>query len=60
MSHQLEIIRREDPESDVAETTKLQREAFAWLVSQLMFERTLEVLRNQGPAPDQRQEYLAA
>jgi hypothetical protein len=40
--------------------SKSEREALDWLVGQLKFERTLEVLRAQGPEPEPREAYLAA
>jgi hypothetical protein len=34
--------------------SRVEKEAFTWLVNQLKFERTLEVLRTHGPAPERR------
>ena len=45
-------IDRSRPEPNPADTDSIEsREALAWLVRQLKWERTLEVLRTQGPAP---------
>ena len=41
------------PEQAPADTrSPIEREAFEWLVSQLRFQRTLEMLRTCGPAKE--------
>ena len=37
----------------------IEKEAFAWLVSQMKFQRTLEVLRTCGPAPEHQRRTAA-
>jgi len=39
--------------------TRIEKEAFKWLVGQLKWERTLEVLRTYGPAPEHQQRAAA-
>jgi hypothetical protein len=49
------VTRLEEKRAD----TSAENEALSWLAQQLKFERTLEVLRTQGPAPA-REERVAA
>jgi hypothetical protein len=67
-----EIVRQERPELELVPIglarsgqnpidtkTTAEKEAFAWLIGQLKFERTLEVLRTRGSAPERQQRVAA-